>query len=101
MCRTEKSHFTKLRYGLPILFAELLGGFLGALLVWWIKDEVGYPGVPDNSSTGKACVFEILGSFVLISMILLVSDPVTKVSEMHAINGAVIGLSLIVAIFVT
>lgn len=34
-------------------------------------------------------------------MILLVSDPVTKVSEVHAINGAVIGLSLIVAIFAT
>lgn len=34
-------------------------------------------------------------------MILIVSDPVTKVSEVHAINGAVIGLSLIVAIFAT
>ena len=34
-------------------------------------------------------------------MILVVSDPVTKVSDVHAINGIVIGLSLIVAIFAT
>ena len=46
LCRSEKGHFTRLRYGLPILFAEMLGGFFGALLVWWVKGEVAYPAIP-------------------------------------------------------
>lgn len=34
-------------------------------------------------------------------MILMVSDPVTKVSDIHAVNGIAIAIGLIVAIILT
>ncbi len=46
-------------------------------------------------------MYEMLGSFLLIAMILTVSDPVTKVSDVHAINGIAIGLALFVTIILT
>ena len=99
--RSQKGHFTRLRYGFPYFAAEFIGAILGGLIVWWIKDQVGYPSIPDNSNVAKACVFEILGSFTLISVILIVSEKDTKVSDILAVNGIIIGLGLIVTIFLT
>lgn len=46
MFRSAKGHFTRLRYGMPYLICEIIGAFLGAFMVWWVKGEVSSPSIP-------------------------------------------------------
>ena len=77
LLRSAKGHFTRVRFGLPYLFAEVSGAILGALVVWWIKGQVNYPALPSDSNVYKACVYEIIGSFALIAAILMISEKAT------------------------
>ncbi len=99
--RSQRGHFARLRYGLPYFFAQFAGAFAGALFVWWAKGEVAFPSVPSDSSLARACVYEALGSFFLIALILGVSESATDPTDSLVLKGASIGLGLIVVIFFT
>lgn len=70
-------------------------------MVLWMYDDVGYPSVPKTSTTSRACLYEIFGSFTLIAMILNVSDPDTQITDLLPLNGMMIGVALVVAVYLT
>lgn len=103
MIRKEegRGHFHRFRYGIPYLIVEVLGAVLGACVILWMYGDVGYPSVPPNSSAGRACIYEVFGSFTLIAMIMNVSDPRTSVSSELPLVGMMVGLALAVGVYLS
>ena len=99
--RSQKGHFSTLRYGIPYLIAQVVGATLGSAMVLWMYGDVGPPSVPPTSTTARACLYEIFGSFTLIAMIMNVSDPDTQITDLLPLNGMMIGVALAVAVYLS
>jgi glycerol uptake facilitator-like aquaporin len=75
-----------------------LGGFVGALLSWFLRTDPGSAGniyIVDTSYFFYAMVAEILGSFLVVFFYLTQSEKKTVFSQEPAVNCFIIAAAYI------
>lgn len=84
--------------GIAYMFIQFLGGFLGALLSWFLRTDAGAAGqitIADFSYFFYAMVAETLGSFLVVFFYLTQTEAKTVFSREKAINCFIIASSYI------
>jgi glycerol uptake facilitator-like aquaporin len=94
MLRRDTGKFPRL-LGIFYILSQLLGGFVGALLSWFLRrDEMSYGNIV-TVNIFPAILSEVLGSFLFTFFFLTQTEEKTKISQEKAINVFVIAASYI------
>jgi glycerol uptake facilitator-like aquaporin len=94
MLRRDTGKFPRL-LGIFYIIFQLLGGFVGALLSWFLRRDALSFGNIVTINVFPAILSEILGSFLFTFFFLTQTEEKTKISQEKAINVFVIAASYV------
>lgn len=94
MLRKDVGNFPR-PLGIAYIIVQIIGGFAGALISWFLRDQSGQIVLSANKYFVQGVFTEILGTFIVVFFYLTQTEEKTVLSKEKAITCFIIASSYI------